>query len=299
MMLDERLDDLAALREAVKICQESIRKLEDTPVFILAVLYTDASKFGAGCALLQHREEQDFPILYDSFLFTKTQRQYGTYKRELCALVEFCRRHRHFFCGRSLSTVYTDHMPLTWFLTGQGHEGIYARWVTELRVLNITIKYIEGARNGAADGLSRSGGLLGASLFRRQGDRNDDNFRQNDRQDRDRGYNRNRSPEGSRSFANSRNQSGSRPPRRDERYPRRDDRRDDRRSEHRKVHFKAGSQCRPVVAAGESAARALSDYLTIHGSNPTADGGARDPHMRTKHLVSKLARAISPSLPPI
>lgn len=121
--------------------------------YVPVQLYSNASKFGAGCALLQHREDKDYPILYDSFLFTKTQRQYGTYKRELCALVEFCRRHRHFFYT---STVFTDHMPLTWFLTGQGHEGIYARWVTELRVLNIRIEYIEGARNGAADGLSRT-----------------------------------------------------------------------------------------------------------------------------------------------
>ncbi|KAF4507385.1 hypothetical protein G6O67_006027 [Ophiocordyceps sinensis] len=37
-----------------------------------------------------------------------------------------------------------------------------------------------------------------------------------------------------------------------------------------------------VVATGEAAAKALSDYLVIHGSNPTAD---RDPHF------SRLARA--------
>ncbi|PHH59091.1 hypothetical protein CDD82_2555 [Ophiocordyceps australis] len=76
-------------------------------------LYSDASGFGAGCVILQDRPvalvsgggessgardpvedpiETAVPILYDSFLFTKTQRAYGTYKKELCAIVEFCRR---------------------------------------------------------------------------------------------------------------------------------------------------------------------------------------------------------------
>ncbi|KAF4509936.1 hypothetical protein G6O67_001870 [Ophiocordyceps sinensis] len=48
---------------------------------------------------------------------------------------------------------------------------------------------------------------------------------------------------------------------------------------------KSGSQCRPVVPAGEAAAKALGDYLVVNGSNPTADGGARDPHF------TRLARA--------
>ncbi|CAH0037655.1 unnamed protein product [Clonostachys rhizophaga] len=41
------------------------------------------------------------------------------------------------------------------FIDSTSHKGIYARWVTELRLLNIQILYIEGKRNAAADGLSR------------------------------------------------------------------------------------------------------------------------------------------------
>ncbi|PHH85636.1 hypothetical protein CDD83_146 [Cordyceps sp. RAO-2017] len=123
-------------------------------------MYSDASGYGGGCVILQSRmqdgKQVTVPILYDSFLLTKTQRGYGTYKRELCVLAEFCRRHKHYFLARETSVIYTDHMPLTWFLDGGNHEGIYARWVTELRTLNVVIKYIEGKRNAAADALSRT-----------------------------------------------------------------------------------------------------------------------------------------------
>ncbi|KAF4509073.1 hypothetical protein G6O67_005379 [Ophiocordyceps sinensis] len=47
----------------------------------------------------------------------------------------------------------------------------------------------------------------------------------------------------------------------------------------------AGSQCRPVATAGENAAKALADYLVVHGFNPTTEGEARDPHF------TRLARA--------
>lgn len=119
-------------------------------------LYSDASGYGAGCVIIQVRQKVPYPILYDAFMFTRTQRNYGTFKRELFAIVEFCRRHRHFFSCREPSIIFTDHKPLTWFIDSANHEGIYARWVTELRCINVIIKYIEGKRNAAADGLSRT-----------------------------------------------------------------------------------------------------------------------------------------------
>ncbi|KAF4510845.1 hypothetical protein G6O67_002704 [Ophiocordyceps sinensis] len=45
-----------------------------------------------------------------------------------------------------------------------------------------------------------------------------------------------------------------------------------------------GTQCRAVAVTGEPAARALAEYLAVHGSNPSAEG-ARDPHF------ARLARA--------
>ncbi|KAI0996286.1 hypothetical protein K3495_g11894 [Podosphaera aphanis] len=60
-------------------------------------LYSDASMMAADCLITQRRVLDDektgeVPILYDTFTFSTSQRNYGTYKRELCAIVEFCRK---------------------------------------------------------------------------------------------------------------------------------------------------------------------------------------------------------------
>ena len=53
-------------------------------------MFSDPRKYGGGCLITQHLDKKDGPILFDSFLFTKTQRNYVTYKRELLTIVEFC-----------------------------------------------------------------------------------------------------------------------------------------------------------------------------------------------------------------
>jgi len=72
--------------------------------FLKAVrLYSDASLYGAGCVITQMRTDPcsnkliEVPIAYNAFTFTKTQQNYGAYKRELCAIVEFCRKYDYMF----------------------------------------------------------------------------------------------------------------------------------------------------------------------------------------------------------
>ena len=125
--------------------------------FRLAVdMYTDASLYAAGCMITQRQNRVQVPILFDSFTFTKPQRNYGVYKRELLAIVEFSRKHEHMLRGPETNTVHTDHKPITFFLQCSHLEGIYARWACELRDLNIDIVYIPGEKNKAADALSRT-----------------------------------------------------------------------------------------------------------------------------------------------
>ncbi|KAI0997732.1 hypothetical protein K3495_g10458 [Podosphaera aphanis] len=128
------------------------------------ILYSDASLYGAGCAITQKRKSNlegaqkdiEVPIAYDAFTFSKSQRNYGTYKKELCAIVEFARRYEHMLRGPEISDILTDHKPLTYFLTSSLLDGIYARWATELRCLGIDICWIPGHRNVVADALSRT-----------------------------------------------------------------------------------------------------------------------------------------------
>ncbi|KAI1003606.1 hypothetical protein K3495_g4596 [Podosphaera aphanis] len=123
-------------------------------------LYTDASGYGAGCVITQFQNLEtsaskavEVPILFDSFLFTGPQMNYGTYKRELLAIVEFWRKYHYYFRSVEPSEIITDHKPLTTFLRTQA-EGIYAHWQMEMISLNISIKYIDGKRNKVADALS-------------------------------------------------------------------------------------------------------------------------------------------------
>ncbi|KAI0992069.1 hypothetical protein K3495_g16117, partial [Podosphaera aphanis] len=124
-----------------------------------AYMYTDASKYGTGCVILQYHsingQSIAKPVLYDSTTLTKTQRNYGTYKRELLAIVTYAKKYSYMFAGKR-GKVMTDHKPLTRFLESPYVEGIYARWNADLLVLNLDIEYISGKRNEIADALSRT-----------------------------------------------------------------------------------------------------------------------------------------------
>lgn len=125
-------------------------------------LYSDASLFGAGCAITQMRIDPasnklvEVPILYDAFLFNAAQKNYGIYKKELCAIVEFCRKYDYMLRGPETAEIFTDHKPLTFFLRSSILDGIYSRWAAELRCLDVIITWIPGHRNLVADSLSRT-----------------------------------------------------------------------------------------------------------------------------------------------
>ncbi|KAI0991496.1 hypothetical protein K3495_g16691, partial [Podosphaera aphanis] len=95
------------------------------------------------------------PVLYDSSMLTKTQRSYGTYKRELLGIFTFAKKYSYMFSTHR-GKLMTDHKPLTTFLGSLYVEGIYARWAAELILLNFDILHVPGPRNQVADALSRT-----------------------------------------------------------------------------------------------------------------------------------------------
>ena len=125
-------------------------------------IYTDASKFGSGCAVTQSRVEPDkglveVPIIFDSYTFNVTERKYPIYKKELCAVMKFVTKYDYLFRNPCLpGVVHTDQKPIVQFLKANQHEGIYGHWAMRLRNLSIKIVFIPGARNKVADGLSRT-----------------------------------------------------------------------------------------------------------------------------------------------
>lgn len=82
--------------------------------FLYAIrLYSDASLFGAGCLITQVQNAAEVPILFDSFTFSKPQRNYSLYKRELLAIVEFCRKYDYMMRvpEKALSSLTTPPPP--------------------------------------------------------------------------------------------------------------------------------------------------------------------------------------------
>ena len=125
-------------------------------------MYLDASGFAAGLCVVQKRDigaktSIEVSILYDAFTFNRAEVKYGTYKRELCAMVTFARKYSYLLRHSvKPGILYTDHKPLVQFLDSELHDGIYGIWAATLRELHVTIHYIPGPRNMVADGLSRT-----------------------------------------------------------------------------------------------------------------------------------------------
>ena len=96
------------------------------------------------------------PILFDLFVFSSTQCNYSTYKKELYTIVEFCCKYRYYFFSKEVLIIFTDHKPLTYFLDSLQLEGIYTHWASELSALYVSIQWIAGRRNKVTDALSRT-----------------------------------------------------------------------------------------------------------------------------------------------
>ncbi|KAI0991863.1 hypothetical protein K3495_g16324, partial [Podosphaera aphanis] len=79
-------------------------------------LYTDASKYAIGCVITQFQEGAEVPILYDSNILTKAEKNYGTYKRELLGIVTFAKKYDYLLMGNEKNVIYTDHKPLSYFM---------------------------------------------------------------------------------------------------------------------------------------------------------------------------------------
>ncbi|POS84282.1 hypothetical protein EPUL_005663 [Erysiphe pulchra] len=125
-------------------------------------LNSDSSHQGAGCAIIQmgmglvSNKLIEVSVICDSFTFNDAQRNYGIYKKELCAIVEFCRKYNHMFRGQETGKVFTYYKPLTFFLKSSILDEIYSRWASELRCLDLVITWIPGHRNVVADALLRT-----------------------------------------------------------------------------------------------------------------------------------------------
>ncbi|XP_073307193.1 uncharacterized protein [Primulina huaijiensis] len=141
-------------------CEKSFQtlkeKLASTPVLILPTedkeftIYSDASKEGLRCVLMQERRV----IAYASRQLKQHEQNYPTHDLELAAVVFALKIWRHYLYGAKCE-IFTDHQSLKYMFTQKELNMMQRRWIELLKDYDLTINYHPGKANKVADALSR------------------------------------------------------------------------------------------------------------------------------------------------
>lgn len=141
-------------------CDASFSKLKEmlttTPVLALPmdnepyVVYTDASKVGLGCVLMQ----QGKVIAYASRQLRKHEGNYPTHDLEMAAVVFALKIWRSYLYGAKVQ-VFTDHKSLKYIFTQPELNLRQRRWMELVADYDLDIAYHPGKANLVADALSR------------------------------------------------------------------------------------------------------------------------------------------------
>ena len=141
-------------------CEASFQKLKklltSAPVLALPegtegyVVYSDASKQGLGCVLMQHGKV----IAYASRQLKQYEVNYPTHDLELAAVVFALKIWRHYLYGVRCQ-IFTDHKSLKYVFTQKELNMRQRRWLELLKDYDIELLYHPGKANVVADALSR------------------------------------------------------------------------------------------------------------------------------------------------
>jgi transposase InsO family protein len=118
------------------------------------ILDTDASNYGIGAVLSQMVDGKEMVLGYASRTLSKQEQGYCVTRREMLAVVNYCKHFRPYLFGQPF-TIRTDHSSLQWLLSFKEPEGQKVRWLEQLSQYNYTIEHRPGKKHGNADGLSR------------------------------------------------------------------------------------------------------------------------------------------------
>ncbi|KAL4028406.1 hypothetical protein IC575_011602 [Cucumis melo] len=143
-----------------KACEDSFQnlkqKLVTAPVLTVPdgsgsfVIYSDASKNGLGCVLMQ----QGKVVAYASRQLKSHEQNYPTHDLELAAVVFALKIWRHYLYGKKIQ-IFTDHKSLKYFFTQKELNMRQRRWLELVKDYDCEILYHPGKANVVADALSR------------------------------------------------------------------------------------------------------------------------------------------------
>jgi hypothetical protein len=121
-------------------------------------IYTDASGYGVGAALLQPNSKGlEQPICFASKTLNKAQVRYSTTEREFLAIYFALKIFHPYIYGRPIK-IFTDHKPIVGMKFATHTTKISSRlatWALLLQEHNYEIIYNKGSQHQIVDGLSR------------------------------------------------------------------------------------------------------------------------------------------------
>ena len=120
------------------------------------ILYTDASDYAIGAALVQDTATGERVIQYLSHQLNETQQRWPVIEKEGYAIIYSVQKFRHYLYG-SKFTVMTDHKPLKHLFTSEMRNARVQRWAIILEEYGCDVEYVSGSKNVVADCLSRLG----------------------------------------------------------------------------------------------------------------------------------------------
>ncbi|XP_035543106.1 probable LRR receptor-like serine/threonine-protein kinase RFK1 [Juglans regia] len=132
------------------------KRLTTAPVLTLPeplkpfVVYSDASKAGLGCVLMQEGRV----VAYASRQLKNHEQNYPTHDLELAAVVFALKIWRHYLYGEKCE-VFTDHKSLQYLFEQKNLNMRQRRWLELISDYQCNIKYHLGKANVVADALSR------------------------------------------------------------------------------------------------------------------------------------------------
>nr|GEY14932.1 reverse transcriptase [Tanacetum cinerariifolium] len=147
--------------EREKSFEEQKKRLVSAPILTLPSssggfqIYSDASKKGLGCVLMQHGKV----IAYASRQLKPYEANYPTHDLELAEVVFAFKIWRHYLYGETCD-IFTDHKSLKYIFTQKELNMRQRRWLELLKDFDTNIQYHPGKANVVADALSRKSEIL-------------------------------------------------------------------------------------------------------------------------------------------
>ncbi|GJW65175.1 reverse transcriptase domain-containing protein [Tanacetum coccineum] len=146
--------------ECIQAFEMLKKKLTEAPILIASdwdlpfELMCDASDFAIGAVLGQCPEKHFRPIHYASKIMNEAESHYTMTEKEMLAVVyAFEKFWSYLILNKSI--VYTDHSALKYLFAKKDSKARLLRWVLLLQEFTFKVIDTKGARNLAADHLSR------------------------------------------------------------------------------------------------------------------------------------------------